>query len=62
MEGDMVVMQDIFKFEQDGVNTEGQAHGRIVSTGVRPLFLDRLATQGASVDPDLFQPRDLTVD
>jgi pilus assembly protein CpaF len=62
MEGEVVVMQDIFKFEQDGVDAEGKAYGRIVSTGVRPLFMDRLIAHGASIDPEIFQPRDLVSD
>jgi pilus assembly protein CpaF len=62
MEGDVVVMQDIFRFEQEGVDADGKAYGRIVTTGVRPLFIDRLATHGAKVDADLFQPRVLVAD
>jgi len=62
MEGDVVVMQDLFKFEQDGVDAEGRAYGRIVSTGVRPLFLERLAAAGAQVDPQMFAPRELVAD
>lgn len=62
MEGDVVVMQDIFKFEQDGVNAEGRAYGRIVSTGVRPQFMDRLESHGANVSPDIFLPSDLVTD
>jgi len=62
MEGDVVTMQDIFRFEQDGVNTAGQAHGRIVSTGVRPGFVDRLRAAGAEVNPEWFVPRVLIAD
>ncbi|HPM22649.1 MAG TPA: CpaF family protein [Phycisphaerae bacterium] len=62
MEGDVVTMQDIFKFEQDGVGPTGKAYGRIVSTGVRPGFLDRIRSAGAVVDNDWFNPRDLVVD
>jgi len=62
MEGDVVTMQDIFKFEQDGVNAEGKAYGRIVATGVRPSFLERLRAAGAVVDPQWFVARDLVVD
>lgn len=62
MEGDVVTMQDIFKFEQDGVNAKGEAHGRIVSTGVRPSFLERLKSAGANIDHDWFAPRDLITD
>lgn len=62
MEGDVVTMQDIFKFEQDGVNAAGKAYGRIVSTGVRPGFLERLKAAGAVIDPDWFIARDLVTD
>ncbi len=62
MEGDVVVMQDIFRFEQDGVDENGKAHGRIVATGVRPLFMDRLIAHGARISPEMFQPRDLVSD
>lgn len=62
MEGDVVTMQDIFKFEQDGVGPTGKAYGRIVSTGVRPGFLDRLKAAGAIIDHEWFISRDLVVD
>ncbi len=62
MEGDVVVMQDIFRFEQDGVDSDGRAYGRIVSTGVRPLFMDRLLSHGCRVSPDMFQQRTLVDD
>jgi len=62
MEGDVVVMHDIFRFEQDGVDAEGRAHGRIKATGVRPLFMDRLIAHGAKLSPEMFQPRDLVTD
>ncbi len=62
MEGDVVTMQDIFKFEQDGVSTEGKAFGRLTSTGVRPGFLDRLKAAGAVIDHEWFVARDLVVD
>jgi pilus assembly protein CpaF len=62
MEGDVVTMQEIFKFEQDGVNSEGRARGRIVATGVRPQFTDRLKCSGTVIDPSWFEPRDLVVD
>ena len=62
MEGDAVVMQDIFKFEQDGVDSNGAAYGRIVATGVRPLFMDRLIAAGAQINPQMFAPRELVAD
>jgi pilus assembly protein CpaF len=62
MEGDVVTMQDIFKYEQDGVNARGKAFGRIVSTGVRPGFMDRLKASGAIIDHNWFVARDLVAD
>ena len=62
MEGDVITMQDIFKFEQDGVNAEGKAYGRIISTGVRPQFMERVRSAGMVVDPEWFEARDLVVD
>lgn len=62
MEGDMVVMQDIFRFQQDGVDDEGRAYGRIAATGVRPLFMSRMIAHGAKVDARIFHPRDLVSD
>jgi pilus assembly protein CpaF len=62
MEGDVVVMQDVFRFEQDGVDRDGRAYGRIVSTGVRPLFMDRVLAHRAKIDNAIFQPRTLCED
>jgi pilus assembly protein CpaF len=62
MEGDAVTMQDIFRFEQDGIDAEGKARGRLVSTGVRPGFLDRLKVAGATIDHEWFTAQDLVVD
>lgn len=39
MEGDIITMQEIFRFEQTGVDTSGKVLGRFVLTGVRPNFL-----------------------
>ncbi len=62
MEGDVITMQDIFKFEQDGVNESGKAYGRLVSTGVRPGFLERLKSSGSQIDTSWFTQRDLVTD
>ncbi|QOJ14658.1 MAG: CpaF family protein [Planctomycetia bacterium] len=62
MEGDVVTMQDIFKFEQIGVDSRSRAYGRIVSCGVRPGFLDRLKASGCAIDSNWFTPRTLVED
>lgn len=54
MEGDVIVLQDIFTFKQDGVSTEGKIVGRLVPTGVRPKFYDRLETSGIHIPASVF--------
>lgn len=62
MEGDVVTMQEIYKFEQLGVDSAGKAYGQIIATGVRPQFLERLTASGHGVDPSIFSPRVLVKD
>ena len=62
MEGDTITMQDIFLFEQQGVNGAGRAFGQFVATGIRPVFLDRLKSSGAEIDADTFTRRVLMTD
>ncbi|MEN6346826.1 MAG: CpaF family protein [Armatimonadia bacterium] len=46
MEGDVIALTDLFAFEQDRITEEGCVEGRHESTGLRPLFAERLAAQG----------------
>jgi len=62
MEGDVVTMQDIFTFEQQGIDNNGKAYGRIVATGIRPTFLDRLKASGCEINPALFERQVLISD
>lgn len=62
MEGDIITMQDLFCFEQIGVNDAGKAFGQFVATGIRPAFLDRLKAHGAAVDTELFERQVLMKD
>jgi pilus assembly protein CpaF len=55
MEGDVITMQDIFQFEQVGVDSSGRAYGQLVATGIRPTFLDRLKSAGCDISPRLFE-------
>ena len=56
MEGDIISMQEIFRFEQRGVDAEGNVIGHFSATGVRPRFADRLKLFGAPVPEDAFDP------
>jgi len=61
MEGDIITMQDIFKFEQLGIDDEGRAYGQFVSTGIRPGFLERLKSAGCPVNPSIFERQAFSV-
>jgi pilus assembly protein CpaF len=56
MEGEVIVMQDIFKYQQTGFQS-GKVVGQFKPTGVRPKFVERLESRGFSVAPTLFAPR-----
>ena len=53
MEGDVVVMQDIFVFEQTGVE-EGKIHGKLRPTGIRPKFVEKFEAAGVHLPPNVF--------
>jgi len=55
MEGDVVTMQDIFRFDHGmGFDEEGHTLGHLKSTGLRPKFEDKLAAAGIALDPNMF--------
>jgi pilus assembly protein CpaF len=56
MEGDIISMQEIFRFEQTGVDPDGKVLGHFCATGVRPRFAERLKMFGAPVPEDTFDP------
>ena len=56
MEGEVVTMQEIFRFRQTGMTADGVVQGRFEATGIRPRFLDQVAAHGISLSPDLFRP------
>ena len=56
MEGEVISMQEIFLFEQRGVDPQGRVLGHFSATGVRPRFADRLRLFGVPVPDDAFDP------
>jgi pilus assembly protein CpaF len=54
MEGDTIVLTDIFRYEQTGVTTEGKAIGQLKPTGIRPLFGPQLESAGFKLGAELF--------
>jgi pilus assembly protein CpaF len=56
MEGDTVVLTDIFKFEQTGVGENNKVIGELRATGIRPIFTPRLEASGFKLSGDVFMP------
>jgi pilus assembly protein CpaF len=54
MEGDTVVLTDVFKFEQTGIGQDGKVIGEIKPTGIRPMFSTRLEAAGFKLKPEIF--------
>jgi pilus assembly protein CpaF len=54
MEGDTIVLTDIFKFEQTGTSQDGKIIGQLKPTGIRPLFTPRLEAAGFKLPPEVF--------
>jgi pilus assembly protein CpaF len=62
MEQDVVIMQEIFRFQQLGIDQNGRAFGQFMATGVRPTFMSRLEAAGIRLSGNLFQERILLRD
>ena len=54
MEGDTIVLTDVFKFEQTGVGADGRIEGKLEPTGMRPLFSPKLEEAGFKLKPEIF--------
>jgi len=53
MEGDVIVLSDIFMFEQTGVE-DGKVIGRLKPTGLRPKFMEEIEKANIKLPPDIF--------
>ena len=56
MEGDVITMQEIFRYRQTGISSDGIVQGRFEATGIRPRFLEQVMAHGVTLSPDLFRP------
>jgi pilus assembly protein CpaF len=56
MEGEVVTMSDIFKYEQTGVSPDGKVLGTLRPTGLRPMFSNRLEVVGYKLRGEIFGP------
>ena len=57
MEQETIVMQDIFKYQQEGVDERGKAVGNFIATGIRPTFMTRLESSGVRLPASAFRER-----
>jgi pilus assembly protein CpaF len=57
MEGDVVTMQEVFRFDRVGLDEDGKVLGEVVATGLRPAFAEKLELSGIALDSGIFEPR-----
>ena len=56
LEGDIIQMQEIFKYVRTGTKADGTVEGHFQATGVRPRFLGQLVNQGIKIPGSYFDP------
>lgn len=54
MEGDVIIMQDIFVYEQSGIDERGRIIGRLRPTGIRPKFIEKFEENGIYLPASVF--------
>jgi pilus assembly protein CpaF len=57
MEQDTVILQDIYRYHQEGIDEVGRAYGKFTATGVRPTFMNRLESAGVRLPSSAFRER-----
>jgi pilus assembly protein CpaF len=62
MEQEIIIMQDVFRYKQLGVDQNGRTFGQFEATGVRPTFVSKLEASGIKLPSNLFQERVLLRD
>jgi pilus assembly protein CpaF len=56
MEGDIIVLQDIYLYKQSGTDSTGAVKGSFIATGIRPKFLAQLEAYGITLPHEVFAP------
>ncbi len=56
MEGDLITLQELFVFQQTGLDENRMVKGRFTATGVRPKFAERMAAKGIALPVNVFDP------
>ncbi|WP_110954182.1 CpaF family protein [Anaerosinus massiliensis] len=55
MEGDVIILQDIFQFVQSGVDEKGKIIGQFKASGIQPKFIEKFQTNGIHIPIQLFE-------
>jgi pilus assembly protein CpaF len=61
MEGDIIVMNEFFKFEEHGSDEDHKVEGEFISSGMRPMFEPRLKLAGFKLPPEMFGADRMTI-
>jgi pilus assembly protein CpaF len=61
MEGDIITMSELFTFERQGLDKEGNVLGSLRATGVIPSFQKRLHRKGVEIPVEIYEPSWLDV-
>lgn len=56
IEGDILQMQEIFRYKRDHMDADGKIHGHFTATGIRPRFLEELVAMGVDLPGEYFDP------
>jgi pilus assembly protein CpaF len=62
MEQDTIIMQELFRYKQHGIDQNGRTFGQFETTGARPTFIPRLEAKGVKLPSNMFQERILLKD
>src|SRR5262245_16282430 len=62
MEQDTIVMQDIYRYVQEGIDETGRARGHFEATGIRPNFMNKLEAAGVRLPSSAFKQRTMLMD
>ncbi len=58
MEGDVIVLQDLFRFVERGLDAEGCVLGEVQASGMRPKFTPRLESAGVQLSSEIYRPKE----
>jgi len=59
MEGDVIIMQEIFRYDMQGITDEGKVKGRFRATGIRPKFMVHMEARGVVLPNNVFRETSL---